>query len=64
MEMNEIGLEIHSGANHIVKRMLGHLGYEVTALDRVKLGPLSKRGLARGTCRLLTEKEVGFLKML
>ncbi len=61
---NEIALEIHSGANHIVKRMLAHLGYEVIALDRVKLGPLNKRGLARGACRLLTEKEVGFLKML
>ncbi len=61
---NEIGLEIHSGANHIVKRMLAHLGYEVVTLDRVKLGPLGKQGLRRGTCRLLSEKEVGFLKML
>ena len=61
---NEIGLEIHSGANHIVKRMLAHLGYEVVTLDRVKLGPLGKQGLRRGTCRLLSDKEVGFLKML
>ncbi len=61
---NEIGIEIHSGANHIVKRMLAHLGYEVITLDRVKLGPLNKKGLARGTCRFLSEKEVGFLKML
>jgi 23S rRNA pseudouridine2605 synthase len=61
---NEIGLEIHSGANHIVKRMLAHLGYEVVALDRVRVGPLSKKGLPRGTCRFLTDREVGFLKML
>jgi 23S rRNA pseudouridine2605 synthase len=61
---NEIGIQIHSGANHIVKRMMAHLGYEVIALDRVQIGPLTKRGLARGTCRLLSDKEVGFLKML
>lgn len=61
---NEIGIQIHSGANHIVKRMMAHLGYEVVALDRVQFGPLNKRGLRRGTCRLLSDKEIGFLKML
>jgi 23S rRNA pseudouridine2605 synthase len=64
LNLNEIGITIHSGANHIVKRMMDHLGYEVLALDRVQLGPLNKRGLPRGTCRLLSEKEIGFLKML
>ncbi|MFM2377209.1 MAG: hypothetical protein RLZZ165_2306 [Bacteroidota bacterium] len=61
---NEILVQIHSGANHVVKRMMAHLGYEVIALDRIQFGPLNKKGLPRGTCRLLTEKEIGFLKML
>lgn len=61
---NEVGIEIHSGRNRIVRRMFEHLGYEIVALDRVRFGPLTKKNVARGKCRILTDKEVGFLKML
>jgi pseudouridine synthase len=60
---NEVGVELHSGRNRIVRRMFESQGYEVVGLDRVKFGPLSKKNLPRGTCRFLDEKEVGFLKM-
>lgn len=63
-EPNEVGVSLHSGRNRIVRRMFEHFGYKVVALDRVQFGPLDKRGLARGRCRLLTEKEIGWLKML
>lgn len=61
---NEIGLEIHSGKNRIVRRMFSEMGYEVTRLDRAAFAGLSKKGLPRGRWRHLTEKEIGFLKML
>ncbi len=61
---NEIGMEIHSGRNRIVRRMFEALGYEVTRLDRAAFAGLSKKGLPRGRWRFLTEKEVGYLKML
>ena len=61
---NEIGLEIHNGKNRIVRRMFEGMGYEVTKLDRAAFAGLSKKGLPRGRWRHLTEKEVGYLKML
>ena len=61
---NEIGLEIHSGKNRIVRRMFQAMGYEVTRLDRAAFAGLSKKGLPRGRWRFLTEKEVSYLKML
>jgi 23S rRNA pseudouridine2605 synthase len=61
---NEIGLEIHSGRNRIVRRMFAALGYEVVRLDRAAFAGLSKKGLPRGRWRFLTEKEIAFLKML
>lgn len=61
---NDVGVSLHSGRNRIVRRMFEHFGYEVLALDRVQFGPLDKKGLPRGKCRVLTEKEIGFLKML
>jgi 23S rRNA pseudouridine2605 synthase len=60
----EVGLEIHSGRNRIVRRLFEHLGYEVIKLDRVVFAGLTKKDLPRGHWRLLTEQEVGFLKML
>jgi len=60
----EIGLEIHSGRNRIVRRLFEQLGYEVVKLDRVVFAGLTKKDLPRGNWRLLTEQEVGFLKML
>lgn len=60
----ELGVEIHSGRNRIVRRMFEHLGYEVIKLDRVAFAGLTKKDLPRGKYRFLTEKEVAFLKML
>ena len=58
-----IGLEIHSGKNQIVRRTLERLGYIVVKLDRVSYAGLTKKDLPRGEYRHLTEKEVAFLKM-
>lgn len=58
----EVGVELHSGRNRIVRRMFEHLGYEVVKLDRVYFGGLTKLGLRRGFWRILTEKEVATLK--
>ena len=59
----EVGLEIHSGQNRIVRRMFEHLGYRVVKLDRVYYAGLTKKDLPRGKWRFLTEKEVIRLKM-
>jgi len=61
---NEVGLMLHSGKNRIVRRIFEHLGYKVTKLDRVSFGGLTKKDLPRGRYRFLTEKEIGYLKML
>lgn len=60
----EIGLEIHSGKNRIVRRIFEHFDYVVTKLDRVKLGGLTKKNLPRGKWRFLTPAEVNMLKIL
>ncbi len=59
----EIGLEIHSGRNRIVRRMFESLGYRVTKLDRVYFAGLTKKNISRGKWRFLTDKEIGMLKM-
>ena len=59
----EIGLEIHSGRNRIVRRMFEHLGYRVVKLDRVYFAGLTKKNLSRGKWRFLTEREISRLKM-
>jgi 23S rRNA pseudouridine2605 synthase len=59
----EVGVEIHSGKNRIVRRMFEKLGYDVVKLDRVQFAGLTKKDLPRGFYRHLTEKEVAFLKM-
>ena len=59
----EIGVELHSGKNRIVRRMFESMGYEVVKLDRVQFAGLTKKDLPRGHYRHLTEKEVAFLKM-
>ncbi len=61
---NEIGIEIHSGKNRIVRRIFEHLGYKVIKLDRVMFAGLTKKDLPRGKWRFLTEKEINMLKML
>lgn len=59
----EVGVELHSGKNRIVRRLFEHLGYEVVKLDRVKFASLTKKDLPRGFFRHLTDHEVAFLKM-
>ncbi len=60
----EVGIEIHSGQNRVVRRIFEKLGYKVTKLDRVMYAGLTKKDLPRGKWRQLTEKEVNYLKML
>jgi 23S rRNA pseudouridine2605 synthase len=60
----EVGIQIHSGKNRVVRRMFEHLGYEVIKLDRVMFAGLTKKNLPKGRWRMLTEKEVAFLKMI
>ena len=59
-----VGVELHSGRNRIVRRLFEALGYEVHKLDRVVFAGLTKKDLPRGRWRELTDKEVGFLKMI
>ena len=60
----QIGLEIHSGRNRIVRRIFEHLGYDVRGLDRVMYAGLTKKNVQRGKWRLLTEREIRILKYL
>ncbi len=60
----EIGIQLHSGRNRIVRRIFEYLGYEVIRLDRVVFAGLTKKDLPRGKWRWLQPKEVDFLKML
>lgn len=60
---NDVGIEIHSGKNRIVRRIFESLGYRVVKLDRVYFAGLTKKGLRRGDWRFLTEQEVNFLRM-
>ena len=60
----EIGIEIHSGRNRIIRRIFEHLGYEVLKLDRVTFAGLTKKDLPRGKYRFLNPKEVSFLQMI
>jgi 23S rRNA pseudouridine2605 synthase len=63
-DKTQIGIEIHSGRNRIVRRIFEHLGYDVRALDRVMYAGLTKKNVQRGHWRLLSEKEVRILKYL
>ncbi len=63
-ERNEWGVEIHSGKNRIVRRLFEHYGYRIKKLDRVVFAGLTKKNLARGQWRFLTEKEIVRLKYL
>ena len=59
----EIGIEIHSGKNRIIRKIFESLDYKVIKLDRVAFAGLTKKDIPRGKWRFLTEKEVGFLRM-
>lgn len=60
---HEVGVELHSGKNRVVRRLFEALGYKVVRLDRVQFASLTKKDLPRGMFRHLTEQEVSFLKM-
>ncbi len=62
-DKTQVGIEIHSGRNRVVRRMFDALGYRVTKLDRVQFAGLTKKRLRRGDWRFLTEKEVNMLRM-
>lgn len=63
-EKTEVGIEIHSGKNRIVRRIFEHFGYRVKKLDRVYFAGLTKKNLPRGKWRFLSEKEIQYLKMI
>ena len=62
-DKNQVGIEIHSGKNRIVRRIFESLGYRVYRLDRVQFAGLTKKNVRRGDWRYLTEKEVDMLRM-
>ncbi len=62
-DKSQVGIEIHSGRNRIVRRIFEALGYRVIKLDRVYFAGLTKKGLRRGDWRFLTEAEVNILRM-
>ena len=62
-DKSQVGIEIHSGKNRIVRRIFESLGYRVIKLDRVQFAGLTKKNVRRGDWRFLTEKEVEMLRM-
>ncbi|MCD8182496.1 MAG: rRNA pseudouridine synthase, partial [Bacteroides sp.] len=60
---DDVGIEIHSGKNRVVRRIFESLGYKVMKLDRVFFAGLTKKGLRRGEWRYLTEQDVNYLRM-
>lgn len=62
-DKKQIGIEIHSGRNRIVRRIFESLGYHVIKLDRVYFAGLTKKNVKRGDWRYLTEEEVNMLRM-
>jgi 23S rRNA pseudouridine2605 synthase len=62
-DLKQVGIEIHSGQNRVVRRIFEKLGYKVIRLDRVYFAGLTKKSLPRGKYRFLSEREVQMLKM-
>ncbi|KPL13854.1 MAG: pseudouridine synthase [Bacteroides sp. SM23_62] len=62
-DKRQVGMEIHSGRNRIVRRIFEHLDYRIEKLDRVYFAGLTKKGISRGHWRHLTDKEVAMLRM-
>ncbi|MRT94506.1 pseudouridine synthase [Ancylomarina sp. 16SWW S1-10-2] len=60
-DKSQVGIEIHSGKNRIVRRIFEHLGYEVEKLDRVYFAGLTKKNVPRGKFRFLTQKEINII---
>jgi 23S rRNA pseudouridine2605 synthase len=62
VDKTQIGIELHSGQNRVIRRIFESLGYKVKKLDRVYFAGLTKKNLQRGRWRFLTEKEINMLK--
>jgi len=62
-DKSQVGIEIHSGQNRIVRKIFESLGYRIRKLDRVYFAGLTKKGLQRGQWRFLKESEINMLKM-
>jgi len=62
-DKKQLGIEIHSGQNRVVRRIFEKLGYHIVRLDRVYFAGLTKKNLPRGKYRFLTEREINMLKM-
>ncbi|NCE71314.1 pseudouridine synthase [Odoribacter sp. Z80] len=62
-DCTEVGIEIHSGKNRIVRRIFEHLGYEIVKLDRVYFAGITKKNILRGRWRFLNAREVNMLKV-
>lgn len=61
-DRSQLGIELHSGQNRVVRRLFEQLGYKVKKLDRVYFAGLTKKNLPRGKWRFLNEKEINMLK--
>ena len=61
---DEIGIRLHSGKNRVIRRMFEKLDYRIVKLDRVEFAGLTKKNLARGQYRFLSNREVNFLKLM
>ncbi len=62
-DKTQVGIEIHTGQNRVVRRIFENLGYKIKKLDRVYFAGLTKKNLKRGRWRFLTQKEINRLKM-
>ena len=62
-DKKQVGIEIHSGKNRVIRRMFEEIGYTVIKLDRVYFAGLTKKNLPRGKWRFLDQKELNMLKM-
>jgi len=62
-DLKQVGIEIHSGQNRVVRRIFEKLGYKIIRLDRVYFAGLTKKSLPRGKYRFLNEREISMLKM-
>ncbi len=61
-DLTQLGIELHTGRNRVVRRLFEHFGYDVKGLDRVIFAGLTKKNVTRGKWRYLAEKEVRDLK--
>ncbi len=61
-DKTQVGIEIHSGQNRVIRRIFEKLGYKVKKLDRVYFAGLTKKNLSRGKWRFLNDKEISMLK--